>query len=280
MKLGTPNNPRLSAEAEITWAAEHGFDYLDLSLEPDRCLPEQLDLKAVRRARDRWNIGLVGHLPWYLPIGSPMAALRQTAVRAAASALRVCRKLAIDKATVHTHWPPHYFAAREGLAWQIDSLRALMPLARQMGVTLMLEPAAEPLDRPEHAAAILNAVPGLAFHLDLGHANLHGLTPALWIRRFAGRIVHVHAHDNNGRGDDHLPPGTGTIDWPAAIRALARAGYDGTITLESFSPDRAYRLLARDRFLALWEARGPGIRPGAGRVAGAARPGRGATRPG
>ena len=42
------------------------------------------------------------------------------------------------------------------------------------------------------------------------------------------RLAHVHASDNNGLGDLHLPPGTGNIDWPAVFAALReiRGGRD------------------------------------------------------
>jgi sugar phosphate isomerase/epimerase len=40
------------------------------------------------------------------------------------------------------------------------------------------------------------------------------------IATFAGRIVQVHAHDNQGQKDEHLWPGDGGIDWPATTAAL------------------------------------------------------------
>ena len=37
----------------------------------------------------------------------------------------------------------------------------------------------------------------------------------------------VHAHDNHGRGDDHQPPGTGSIDWYSVTGALSEANFHG-----------------------------------------------------
>ena len=55
--------------------------------------------------------------------------------------------------------------------------------------------------------------------LDLGHAHLTvGVAEA--IATFADRIVSVHMHDNHGLKDEHLWPGDGDIDWPAAAQAL------------------------------------------------------------
>jgi sugar phosphate isomerase/epimerase len=39
-------------------------------------------------------------------------------------------------------------------------------------------------------------------------------------------------HDNRGRTDDHLVPFEGSIDWPAALTAVQKIGYDGAIVLE------------------------------------------------
>jgi sugar phosphate isomerase/epimerase len=60
-------------------------------------------------------------------------------------------------------------------------------------------------------------------------------------------------HDNHGGRDDlHLPLGSGNMDFRRAIRALKKCGYDGTITLEVFTPDRHYLEYSRDVLRALW----------------------------
>ena len=53
--------------------------------------------------------------------------------------------------------------------------------------------------------------------------------------------------------DLHLPLGCGTVDVRNGIEALKRCGYDGTITLEVFTPDRHYLEYSRDRLRQLWE---------------------------
>jgi sugar phosphate isomerase/epimerase len=146
------------------------------------------------------------------------------------------------------------FSEQEGVAWQLESLREIIPAAADLGVRIMYEPVDSDHDRPEHLEAILDALPDLLCHLDLGHCNLHGRSPAAMIRRFAARLHHIHLHDNDGRSDLHLPPGTGNIDWPAVVKALVGVGYDRTITLEVFSRDRDYVLLAKRKIEALWES--------------------------
>ena len=50
------------------------------------------------------------------------------------------------------------------------------------------------------------------------------------------------------------PSPRSTTDWPAKIAKLKATGYDGTITLEVFSPQREHLLLSRDLLRKWWEA--------------------------
>ena len=54
----------------------------------------------------------------------------------------------------------------------------------------------------------------------------------------SGHLASVHVHDNHGRADDHLMPFEGTIDWPAAMTALQKVGYDGALIFEAASRGR------------------------------------------
>ncbi len=71
----------------------------------------------------------------------------------------------------------------------------------------------------------------LGFCLDTGHAHLSGDLNGM-VRQFSGLIRMVHAHDNRGDRDAHLPPGEGTIDWRRTLALLAEIGFEGTIILE------------------------------------------------
>ena len=105
-------------------------------------------------------------------------------------------------------------------------------------------------------APLLDPLPEIGLHLDLGHANLRVArsTAGELIRAYAPRLRHAHLHDNKGGSADlHLPLGTGTVDVAGNIHCLKAAGYDGTITLEVFSPDRHYLAYSRDVLRRLWD---------------------------
>ena len=47
--------------------------------------------------------------------------------------------------------------------------------------------------------------------------------------------------------------GAGNIDWDEVIPAIKKSGYDSTITLEVFSPDKRYVVGSKEKVLELWE---------------------------
>ncbi len=58
-------------------------------------------------------------------------------------------------------------------------------------------------------------------------------------------LAAVHVHDNRGRGDDHLVPFEGTIDWPGALTGIQKVGYDGPLMLEIEDRNAAKDTLAK-----------------------------------
>jgi len=113
----------------------------------------------------------------------------------------------------------------------------------------------EPMDKPEddikNISILLNKIPELFLHIDIGHANLYGRKPEQFIKKFHKKLKHVHLHDNDTSKDLHLPMGCGNIDWIKTLKALKKY-YDGTITLEVFSKDRDYVLLSKEKLRQLW----------------------------
>ena len=133
-------------------------------------------------------------------------------------------------------------------SWLADLVRA----ASDRGVVLTLENVDE---SPAELRPALDAAPGLAFCLDLGHAHLDGRADGgrTYLEALGDRLGLVHAHDNHGghgkAGDEHLPFGLGTIDLERDLRAIRGAGYDGRVTLELFkgTPDERKASLRKVR---------------------------------
>ncbi|HVR36576.1 MAG TPA: sugar phosphate isomerase/epimerase family protein [Methylomirabilota bacterium] len=67
--------------------------------------------------------------------------------------------------------------------------------------------------------------------LDTGHAWLAGDLYHV-MHKLSGHLRMVHASDNSGNTDDHLPPGEGRIDWSKFLGGLSEVGFRGSIILE------------------------------------------------
>ena len=72
--------------------------------------------------------------------------------------------------------------------------------------------------------------------LDTGHAYLSGDLRTV-AHKLSGHLWMMHATDNHGKGDDHLPPGEGRIDWERLLRQMISIGFHGAIVLEVAGQD-------------------------------------------
>jgi sugar phosphate isomerase/epimerase len=114
---------------------------------------------------------------------------------------------------------------------------------------LMIENLPGEYNSAAQLGELLDPLPELGLHLDIGHANLQvpNNTTREILAAHGHRLRHVHLHDNKGgHADLHLPLGTGTVDLQGSIGALQVCGYDGAITLEVFTPDRRHLEYSRD----------------------------------
>lgn len=90
------------------------------------------------------------------------------------------------------------------------------------------------LENMEFILGLAHAVdaPNIGICVDTGHANLGDLGAPRAIRMAGSLLLTTHLHDNLGEKDDHMPPGTGIIDWKDVFRALKEIGYNRTLMLE------------------------------------------------
>jgi sugar phosphate isomerase/epimerase len=256
--IGAMNHPARDPVAEIGWITEAGLEFVDLTLEPPAAASWRVNPAVVARALQAAKIDVVGHTAYYLPIGHPFEEVRQAATAALAACLEPFAAVGARWMNVHpdAHAPMHDRAFV--VAQNLKSLTALVEAGREVGVGVMVENVPAGFNTPEQLAELLDAVPELGLHLDVGHANLRvaANTTEPILERFGNRLRHVHLHDNNGEADLHLPLGAGAIDVPRMVRAIRRCGYDGTITLEVFSRDRRHLEYSRDVLRRLWDEPG------------------------
>jgi sugar phosphate isomerase/epimerase len=260
--IGMMNNPQFDLLAEIAWAHQNRFEFLDLSLEPSAAHPRQVKVRPTRRALKAANLDIIGHTAYYLPWASPFETLRKAALREMRSTLEVFAELGASKVTVHPDKSIPFALGSKGV-WEknLESLEAIESMAAPLGITILLENMDRTFNRVDQIRNALARMPGLGFHLDVGHANLNVERNRTeeFLKAFRDRLVHVHLSDNFGKSEDlHLPLGAGAIPWPKIIGLLKESGYDGTITLEVFSQERKYLLISRDILRQLWGEKSSG----------------------
>lgn len=121
-----------------------------------------------------------------------------------------------------------------------DELRHAARIAATRGVAIWVESqhSGRLCFNLERAGQLVDALLGSGVRsvLDVSHVVASGDDPLAWIDLLATEIAHVHIRDAR-RGDIHLSPGNGDVDFPAAIAALTAAGYGGDFSLELETAD-------------------------------------------
>jgi sugar phosphate isomerase/epimerase len=249
------NHPARDVLHEIEWIAAMGLGFIDLTLEPPKAASWKVDRVAIRQALDRHGLGVVGHTAFYLPIASGIEEIRRASLHELRRCVEVFAEIGARFMNVHPdrHAPMHdrqFFIERN-----LATLSELLPYATERGVGLMLENLPGDFNTARDLGELLDPLPELGLHLDFGHANLFVVqsTAEELLSAYGARLRHVHLHDNKGGSADlHLPLGTGTVDLRRAVRLLKSLEYDGTITLEVFTPDPHHLVYSRDLLQRVW----------------------------
>jgi sugar phosphate isomerase/epimerase len=118
----------------------------------------------------------------------------------------------------------------------VEGLQEVLDYGAGQGVTIGFEP--EPgmlVDSVQGYGELLGRIgaDNLGLTLDVGHLHCQGELPIPEvIRRWAPRLVNVHIEDMRSGVHEHLMFGTGQIDFPPVLQALAKAGYRGGVHVE------------------------------------------------
>jgi sugar phosphate isomerase/epimerase len=249
------NHPAQDVLREIEWMAALGFEFIDLTLEPPMAASWKVDPGAIKRALERHRMDIVGHTAFYLPIASGIEEIRQACLAELRRCVNVFAAVGARWMNIHPdrHAPMHdrrFFVQKN-----IATLQELLPYARERNIGLMVENLPGDFNSARELGELLDPLPDIGLHLDIGHANLLVVDSTVeeLLSHYGRRLRHVHLHDNKGGSADlHLPLGTGTVDVRRAVRALKSEGYDGTITLEVFTPDRHHLSYSKELLQRVW----------------------------
>jgi len=263
MQFGAMNFPVAPVLDEIETFSRLGFDYLELTMDPPMAHHRILasNKNAITQALKTHGMGLVCHLPTFVTTADLTESLRQASVMEMHESLAVAAELGAGKVVLHPSMAGGMgaFVLDVVKGYAFDFFAEMVDAADRLGVTICLEnmfPRNRLGVEPDDFKEIFNAFPTLKMTLDTGHANIddrRGRRLKTFVDDFGPRICHLHISDNKGRVDDHLAVGQGTIKFADLVRRLKGAGYDKTITLEVFDPNREMLVASRERIRALFQ---------------------------
>jgi sugar phosphate isomerase/epimerase len=262
MQFGAMNFPVSPVLDEIHAFARLGFDYLELAMDPPMAHHSILasSQKAIVQALKANGLGLVCHLPTFVSTADLTESLRRASVVEMHRSMAVAADLGARKVVLHPSMAggmgAYVLDRVKGYAFEF--LSEMVAMAHRLGITICLEnmfPRNRLGVEPNDFIEFFDAFPDLKMTLDTGHANIddrRGRRLKALADQFGPRIGHLHISDNQGRVDDHLAVGQGSINFADLVRRLKKAGFDDTVTLEVFDTNRDMLVASRERIRALF----------------------------
>lgn len=167
-------------------------------------------------------------------IGSLSVKMREASMTELRGSMEAGRRMGLDLFTVHPGFltPLGFVAQQKVRETTRSSLEQLDKLSRELGVRIAFE------NMPKAPTCLASTPQDLAWFIegtdlgicwDIGHANTMGLVEEFL--ELQDRFINMHVHDNMGQWDEHLPVGSGTVDFPKVLKGLRN--YRGRYVVES-----------------------------------------------
>lgn len=135
----------------------------------------------------------------------------------------------------------------QGMDYAAEVFRGAMPVLKECGVTLALEPLGPGegnfLNTAADGVKLMGMIdsPHCKLHLDCKAMSTEDQPVADVVRANAAQMVHFHANDPNKLG-----PGMGDLDFVPIMQALVDIKYDGWVSVEVFDYSPGPETLARE----------------------------------
>ncbi len=243
---GTPPTPRTLRKAAMIGMVGEGETLLDRfkllrdcgfeGVEADSPTTIPRDELLAAQAKSGLVIhGLVNSAHWSRPLNHPGDAIRAEAVAALETCLRDAHALGSTSILLVPGVVNKDLPYDECYRVSQERIRAALPLAEELGVTIAVENVWNGfLLSPLEAARYVDELnhPRLKFHFDIGNVINLG-RPDQWVRILGRRIAKLHVKDFSLKKRDaeglwkgfNVELGEGDADWPRVMRALDDTGY-------------------------------------------------------
>lgn len=125
-------------------------------------------------------------------------------------------------------WPRQWDA-------MVESFSFMTREAKKARLRFCVEPrVGELLSNTDAILRMMDAVDDDNFGavLDTAHQNAQKEILALSVEKLGKRIFYVHAADNDGRVNDHVAAGRGTVDWDGVFQGLKKHKFSGYLAID------------------------------------------------
>jgi L-ribulose-5-phosphate 3-epimerase len=195
------------------------------------------------------------HIHWTKPLSAPDEATRKLGLEGLLQSLHDAQAYGAGSVLLVPG------IARDGVSYQqcwersIVEIKKAIPVAKELGVKISIENVGNNfITTPEQAMAFLDALNSewVGWHFDIGNVGRNYGPAERWIQMLGARIVGIHIKDfsakppASGERGDRPKLLDGDTNWPAVMRALDRAGYQGWAISEQPSNQAADVETARD----------------------------------
>ena len=135
----------------------------------------------------------------------------------------------------------------------VESTRMCAEYAKQLGKTVIMEPRVGEVicsvDSMLRLIADVNC-DALKANFDTGHFCAQRENVCLALKKLEGQYANIHIADNNPKDAEHIPLGTGIIDWDEFFRILVQQNYNGYLGIDLGAKDdkqmEAWLIQSRD----------------------------------
>jgi sugar phosphate isomerase/epimerase len=197
-------------------------------------------VKKLKEAAKAHNLDFTVHAPWAgTNIASPSPDLRRAVLKRLTKSIVYAGQLDCRLWLFHPGSKTGLSHIYPGEDWQqnLQSVRALLRVARREGVAIAIENTPEPFPSLMKSVDDFHRFYGdleddIGMVLDVAHANLNRQIQD-FLKQFSKKIVHIHVSDNDGARDLHLGIGYGSIDWENVAKLVKKAEYGNLIMIES-----------------------------------------------
>jgi D-psicose/D-tagatose/L-ribulose 3-epimerase len=225
------------SEKAIRSTAELGYDFIEIPL----LNPYGFPVDLTRRQLEKHGLGATASLG--LSAATDISTEDPEAVRRGEDLLNTAISVVRDLGATHFCGVIYsalqkYMAPRteRGVANIVEVLGRVADKARESGITVGVEVVnryeTNIVNTADEVVSLIERIgrPNVYAHLDTYHMNIEEGFVGQAIERCGRHLGYFHIGESH-RG--YL--GTGTVDFTAVFRSLARIGYDGPIAFESFS---------------------------------------------